>query len=111
MDDLIKSNWLYHGKAKPIVNAASDAASVPDNNPTNTASSGKQAVVVADSGETVNLRAGSGMKYRVLVRVPLGKTVDIITPGENWAEVTYGSHHGYMMAKYLDIIGDGKGKY
>ena len=111
MNDLVNNNWLYHGKAKPIVNAASDKVSVPVETPANTPSTGSQAVVVADSGGTVNLRSGAAMNKKILTRVPLGTTVDIVIPGEKWAEVKYGSYHGYMMAQYLDVIGDGKGKY
>ena len=111
MSDLISSNWLYHGKAKSIVDAASDKETVSIKIPENTPSTGSQAVVVADAGKTVNLRAGAAMNKKILVRVPVEKTVDIITPGEKWAEVKYGSYHGYMMAQYLDVIGDGKGKY
>lgn len=111
MSDLTSSNWLYHGKAKPLVDASNDKASVPISIPEKTASSGSKAVVVAESGGTVNLRAGSNMNTRVLMRVPLGTTVDIITPGENWAEIKAGTTTGYMMAKFLDIVGDGKGKY
>lgn len=111
MNDLANSNWLYHGKAKPIVNAANDKASVPVDTPVNTPSTGSRAVVVAESGGTVNLREGAAMNRKILMRVPLGETVDIITPGEKWAEVKFGGRHGYMMAQYLDVIGDGKGKY
>ena len=111
MSDLISSNWLYHGNAKPIVDAASDKETVSIKIPENTPSTGSRAVVVADTGKTVNLRTGAAMNKKILVRVPVEKTVDIITPGEKWAEVKYGSYHGYMMAQYLDVIGDGKGKY
>ena len=111
MSDLISSNWLYHCKAKPIVNAATDKDSVPSGAPTPTPSTGSQAVVVATSGGTVNMRAGSNVNTRILTRVPLGATVDILSPGENWAHIKYGNLTGYMMAKFLDIIGDGKGKY
>lgn len=111
MNDLISSNWLFHGKAKPIVDAASDKLSIPVKIPENTPSTGSQAVVVADSGGTVNLREGAAMNKRILVRVPIGTTVDIITPGEKWAEVKHGTYRGYMMAQFLDVIGDGKGKY
>ena len=111
MNDLANSNWLYHGKAKPIVNAANDKTSAPEDTPVNTPSTGSRAVVVAESGGTVNLREGAAMNRKILMRVPLGETVDIITPGEKWAEVKFGGRHGYMMAQYLDVIGDGKGKY
>ena len=111
MNDLISSNWLYHGKAKPIVDAASDKETVSIKIPENTPSTGCQAVVVAESGGTVNMRAGAGMNYKITMRVPLGTTVEIITPGEKWAQISHGGKKGYMMAQFLDVIGDGKGKY
>lgn len=111
VDTNLNGGWNYKGKAKPIVNAAKDEASVPVSTPENTASAGCKAVVVADSGSTVNLREGANMNKRILVRVPLGEKVDIIAPGEKWAEVRYGKYRGYMMAQFLDVIGDGKGKY
>lgn len=111
MNDLISSNWLYHGKAKPIVDAASDKETVSIKIPENTPSTGSKAVVVAESGGTVNMRAGAGMNYKITMRVPLGTTVEIITPGEKWAQISHGGKKGYMMAQFLDVIGDGKGKY
>ena len=111
MRDLTSSNWLYHGKAKPIVNAATDKDNIPDKVPDKTPTAGSQAIVVAESGGTVNMRAGANTNTRILMRVPLGVTVDILNPGENWAHVKYGNMTGYMMAKFLDIIEDGKGKY
>ena len=45
------------------------------------------------------------------MRIPLGRTVNIISPGEEWSRISYGNQTGYMMAQFLDIIGDGKGKY
>ena len=111
MNDLVSSNWLYHGKAKPIVNAATDKPDTPDTSPDKTPTAGSRAVVVADSGGTVNMRAGANVNTRILMRVPLGATVDILAPGESWAHIKYGNMTGYMMAKFLDIIGDGKGKY
>lgn len=111
MNNLISSNWLYHGKAKPIVDAASDKETVSIKIPENTPSTGSKAVVVAESGGTVNMRAGAGMNYKITMRVPLGTTVEIITPGEKWAQISHGGKKGYMMAQFLDVIGDGKGKY
>ena len=111
MNDLVKYNWLYHGKAKPIVNAASDKSTTVIVTPSTTPSTGSQAVVVADSGSTVNMRAGANMNKRILKKIPLGEKVEILTPGETWAHVKYGNLTGYVMAKFLDVIGDGKGKY
>ena len=111
MNDLISSNWLYHGFAKPIFDAATDKPTIIYATPENTPSQGSQAVVVATSGGTVNMRAGANMNTRILMRVPLGTTVDILEPGEQWAHIKAGKMTGYMKAEFLDVIGDGKGKY
>ena len=47
----------------------------------------------------------------LLKQVKLGTVVDIVTPGEEWCAVKVDGKSGYMMAKYIDIIGDGKGTY
>ena len=97
--------WNYHGVLKILKNAAKDVT--PEPVPT----SGSQAVLVATSGSTVNMRRTPSLKGALITRLPLGTIVNIISPGEEWCKVSYGSKTGYMMSKFLDIIGDGKGQY
>ena len=97
--------WNYHGKLTLLVKAVDSG--VPEPVPT----TGSLAVVVAESGSTVNLRRTPSLKGALIKRVPLGTTVNVVTPGEDWCEITLGNYKGYMMAKFLDIMGDGKGKY
>jgi len=99
--------WAYGGRLKILVNASTGSAApvIPADQPT----AGCKAVVVAQKGGTVNLRNRAGGK--ILVRVPLGTVVDILEPGDKWARILYVNTTGYMMAEFLDIIGDGKGKY
>lgn len=111
MSDLTSSNWLYHGQAKPIVEAAGGKIETPSLPPATTPSTGSMAVVVAESGGTVNMRAKASTSGRIIMRVKLGTTVEIIAPGEKWAEIRNGNRTGFMMAEFLDVIGDGKGKY
>lgn len=111
MNDLVKNNWLYHGQAKPIVEAAGGKIETPSLPPATTPSTGSMAVVVAESGGTVNMRAKASTSGRVIMRIKLGTTVEIIAPGEKWAEIQNGNRTGFMMAEFLDVIGDGKGKY
>ena len=101
--------WTHHGKFKPVYNAGGGVTPTPT--PTPTPSTGTKAVVVAESGGTVNMRVEPSLKARLIVRVPLGKTVEILSPGEEWCRISYDKFVGYMMAKFLDVIGDGKGKY
>lgn len=103
--------WNYHGKLNLLVKMAGGSVTTPTIEP-DTPTAGVKAVVVAESGGTVNMRKKpSTAVWNVIARVPLGTTVEIIEPGESWATIRYGGKTGYMMAKFLDIIGDGKGKY
>jgi len=110
LDHNKNSVWNYHGKLRILVNAAGGHLPVPILDP-DTPTSGCQAVVVAKSGGTVNLRRNPKKGLNVIKRVPLKTTVDVITPGDTWAYIKYGNLTGYMMAEFLDIIGDGKGEY
>jgi hypothetical protein len=98
------SVWNYHGVLKLL----SDGGEV---HPDPTPAEGKIAVVVAQSGSTVNLRKTPSLRGALITRVPLGTRVTIISPGEEWCHVSYLNKTGYMMAKFLDVVGDGKGDY
>lgn len=110
LDHNKNSVWGYHGKLKILVNASKGEITAPSKDaylPT----SGSRAVVVANNGSTVNLRKAPSGGYNIIMRVPIGMTVDILTPGETWAYIKFDNVTGYMKAEFLDIIGDGKGKY
>lgn len=102
--------WNYHGKLSLLAKAAGGVVPVEPTVP-DTPSTGSRAVVVAESGGTVNMRKTPSLRGALICRIPLGTTVDIVAPGEEWATIKYANKTGYMMAKFLDIIGDGKGKY
>ncbi len=59
------------------------------------------AIVTAPSGSTVNLRAGARKRARLLTRVPIGETVEVLKPGPRWTKVKYGARTGYMMTEFL----------
>ena len=110
-------NWNYHGKVKPLVNASKNgsstdepAATVPTTTPV--PSEGSKAIVVADNGLPVKMREYPSTSCRTWINVLCGTEVTIVEPGEEWAKINGCGRQGwYMMAKFLDIIGDGKGKY
>lgn len=104
--------WTHFGKSRQLIVAATDMATPTVTPiPSTTPATGKRAVVVAESGSTVNMRRNPNLRAGLIVRVPLGQTVEIVSPGEEWAKISWNGFTGYMMAKFLDIIGDGKGKY
>ena len=97
--------WNYHGKLAMLVKLAGGTTPAP------VPTSGGQAYVVAQSGGTVNFRKTPSLKGALITRIPLGTIVNIVSPGEEWCKISYGNKTGYMMAQFLDIVGDGKGKY
>lgn len=101
--------WNYGGKLRILANASKGGVTptpAPD-----TPTTGSRAVVTAPTGSTVNFRKSPSLKGALIRRIPIGTTVEIISPGEEWASIRHNNQTGYMMAKFLDIIGDGKGKY
>lgn len=90
--------WTYRGWIKKL--GAEPTEPVEPQTPT----SGSKAKVVATSGATVNMRANPSLNAKILARIKLGTIVDIINPGENWAQIEWNGKKGYMMAKFLEII-------
>ena len=118
VDTSLSGGWNYHGKVKPIVDAAEkDAQNHTTYDPVPTVpepipNEGSKAIVVADNGNPVKLRQYPSTSCRTWEKVPCGTEVTIIEPGEEWAKINCGRRKGwYMMAKFLDVVGDDKGKY
>ena len=111
VDTNLNGGWNYHGKVKPLVKAETNETPTQEPDTVPIPSTGSKAVVVAESGSTVNMRQGASLNKKIVMRVPVGQTVEIVSPGEGWAKVRYDGKYGYIMAKFLDVIGDGKGKY
>lgn len=117
VDTNLNGGWNYHGKAKPLWNAASSHDS-PITEPEKPVIAepvpevGSKAIVVAENGYPVKMREYPSTGCRTWEKVNVGSEVTIVQPGEEWAKIDYGRRKGwYMMAKFLDVVGDGKGKY
>ena len=117
VDTNLNGGWNYHGKAKPIVDEAgrdsgTTSSKAEDIIKEPIATEDCKAIVVADNGKPVKLRQYPSTSCRTWDSVKCGTQVTIIEPGEAWAKVNCGKRKGwYMMAQFLDVIGDGKGKY
>lgn len=61
-----------------------------------------RAMVYADSGKTVKMRAKPSVLCRLYWDVPIGDEVIIMKPGETWSEIIWSGRTGYMMNKYLN---------
>lgn len=117
VDKNLSGGWNYHGKSRPLVEEAERKAGEPmpepDKKPAEPVpSEGSRAIVTANNGKPVKLRQYPSKSCKTWDKVPCGTEVEIVKPGEEWAEVNCGKRKGwYMMAEFLDVIGDGKGKY
>ena len=117
VDKNLTGGWNYHGKVKPIVDAAGKDTDIPPQQAEDIikepiATADCKAIVTAENGKPVKLRQYPSTSCRTWDNVKCGTEVTIVEPGETWAKINCGRRKGwYMMAKFLDIVGDGKGKY
>lgn len=66
-----------------------------------------KALVTADQGKTVNMRANPSKDARVLAQIPIGELVDMIEEGSEWSSITYNGREGWMMSMFLvPVAGD-----
>lgn len=64
-----------------------------------------KARVTAKSGRYVKMRKEPSTKCRIYEEIPIGATITIEEPGDEWAKVSYGKYTNYyMMAQFLEII-------
>ena len=61
-----------------------------------------QAKIVATSGNTVRLRAGTSTGAAVLAAVPVGSLVDVLEDGNEWCRLIYNNISGYMQKQFLE---------
>ncbi len=57
--------------------------------------------VVHPSGSYVNLRQGQSLSSAVLMRVPHGQQVSVLSVGTDWCKVSYNGIEGYMLNCFL----------
>ena len=60
-----------------------------------------QAVVIAQSGKTVNMRSEPGGK--VIQTIPIGEVVDVLDESTGWRKILYHSNVGYMQQAFLQM--------
>lgn len=62
---------------------------------------GTPAVVVKYTTASLNLRTGPGTGYAIILTMPKGAKVEVLSEAGGWARVTYGSTTGYASTAYL----------
>ena len=59
--------------------------------------------VTAQSGSTVNLRAEPRKSAKVLEKVKIGTSVNVIGNSGGWLHIETETNQGYMMAEFVDV--------
>ena len=59
--------------------------------------------VYATSGSTVNLRAEPSKSAKVLEKVKIGTTVNVIGKNDGWLHIETETNQGYMMEEFVDV--------
>lgn len=59
------------------------------------------AIVTAESGKSVRMRASPSLQAITRANVPLGSTVEVLQKDTDWWEIRYGSIQGWMLAQFL----------
>ena len=59
--------------------------------------------VTAQSGSTVNLRADPSKSAKVLEKVKIGSSVNVIGTIDGWLHVETETNQGYMMEEFVDV--------
>ena len=57
------------------------------------------------TGETVNMRDGARKDAKLIMRVPVGSVVEVLTDQAQWCKVEYSGRQGWMMSNYLEYSG------
>jgi len=105
--------WRFGGRLKILDRAADEGVQpTPSPAPKPIPSTGSEAVVYAENGLPVKLRQYPSRSCRTWDSIPVGTILEVVAPGEEWCQVNCGRRQGwYMMAAFVDVIGDGRGKY
>ena len=88
-DNSIKG-WGYFGQL-PWVSAVEPGPDV------------ETAVVYAESGKTVKMRAKPSTLCRLYWDVPIGSEVTLINRGDTWSEIAWNGRRGYMVNRFLQV--------
>lgn len=86
-----KKNWKFKAVLEPIAEGGHGM---------------KKGLVMAESGNTVNMRQSSSTSAPVIVQVKIGEEVDVIEEQGEWDKIEYSGYTGYMMSKFIVIVAD-----
>ena len=82
-------NWTWQGDLPWVDDGAEPAPPV------------SWAIVWAESGSSVKMRAKPSTSCKLYWDVPIGSQVIVVEPGGTWSEIIWAGIKGYMMSKFL----------
>ena len=97
--------WKYAGRL-PWVRRGEEPRPEPEPGPAT-----EWAIVTAESGNTVKMRAKPSTSCRLYWDVPVGNQVIVEERGEPWTKITWAGQTGYMMTKFLRFEGEPEDRY
>lgn len=103
--DIKKGGWTHVAYLKQV-----DYGETESEHASGSAANGGviTATVYASSGRTVNMRSRKAASANLVVRVPIGDTVEVVGEAvDGWVAVRYGKYEGFMMAEFLKMEGGG----
>ena len=95
--DKSTKGWSYFGELPWVdYKAAPEPPPEPEPEP-------QKAIVTAESGSTVKMRAEPSTKCRLYWDVPIGSEVIVDQTGDEWCRITWNDLEGWMMTRFLDF--------
>ena len=91
-------HWDVNGKSCPARMAGKDNEKWAKFKKEITSKTSKTFKTTTDN---LNLRKGAGADYKIILTIPKGKKVTVISTGSTWYKVKYNGKTGYVNKKYL----------
>ena len=93
-------NWNYFGQLPQVSSDEPSPAPEPEPTP-EPVPEVETAVVVAEKGNTVNMRKSPSITAPLVERIQIGETVTVLVHGEDWCQIKYKWMAGWMMTRFL----------
>jgi len=93
------NSWSYWGKLKDVDYGGDNMSEVTEKTETNETYA--TAVVFADTGSSVKMRAKPSTSCSTYYDIPIGTEVEVLNSDEDWSKIKARGREGYMMTKFL----------
>jgi SpoIID/LytB domain protein len=104
---VMRSYLIFDGGNAPQTPVATPAPTAAPTPPPEMSESTATAWINTNDRDRLNLRKSASSGSMVLVRVPFGEMVAVLSYGEEWTHVVYGEYNGYVSTKYLSATPPG----